>query len=82
MDLDLTSLDLVGNTLGNSVDGGGQMTADLEGQDGSIDDTDVRGPVDDEVGVNNTTHVLGHHGSGANRVEVGASCSELAKIRP
>lgn len=79
--LNPASLDLVGDTLGNGVDGRGQVTADLEGQDRSVDDTDVGSTVDHQVGVDDTTHALGHHGGGTDGVEVGAGWSVLASLQ-
>ncbi|KUI55221.1 hypothetical protein VP1G_10751 [Cytospora mali] len=70
--LQSSGLDQVGGPLGNSVKGADQVTADLEGEDGSVDNADVGGSVDLEVGVDDTTLLLGQHGVGGDGVEVGA----------
>lgn len=48
------------------------MTAHLEWNDGGVDDADVAGAIDPELGVDDAALLPGHHGGGADGVEVGA----------
>jgi hypothetical protein len=56
----------------NSIKSGSQMTADLKGYYGRIDNADVACSVYSEGGVNDSTELLRHHRSSADVVEVGA----------
>jgi len=53
--------DEVGGLLGDAVRGRHQVGGDLDRHDGRVDDADVLGAVDDEPGVDDTSHVAGHH---------------------
>lgn len=52
------SLDDVRSLLGNGVESGHKVAANLERQDTGIDDADVAGAVDLEVGIDNTAQLL------------------------
>lgn len=67
--LDLT-LDNIGSSLSDSVYGTLQVSANLEGDNRGIHNTDVGGAVDLQRSVNNTANFLRHHRSRADRMEV------------
>lgn len=63
-------LDHVGCLLGHSVKRACQVPAYLERQDGSIDDADIPGAVNSELGANNTSSAAWKHARSSNWVEV------------
>lgn len=53
----------------------------LDRENGRIDDTEVRDTVHVELGINDTSHILGKHRASARRVEPANTWSELANNR-
>ena len=54
----------------------------MDGQDGQVDDADVRRAVDEEFGRDDAVHRLGHHGAGADSVVFGCDvCLGVRWIR-
>lgn len=63
------TLDDIGRTLRNRVDRGLQTSTDLEWKNRAVNNTNIRGPIDLERGVNHTTDFLRHRGGCGNGVK-------------
>jgi hypothetical protein len=74
----IPSFDHVSCFLSNGVQGRSQVPADLEWYNRGIDDADIAGTVNREIGVNHTSKFVRHHGSCSYVVEVGAICNVVS----
>ena len=63
-------LNQVRRSLGDGIKGAGQVARNLEGQDRSVNNSDILGTVNPELGVDNTAFVPRQHAGSANWVEV------------
>ena len=68
----IPSLDHVCCFLGNSIQRRCQVTADLERNNRSINDANIAGTIDSEVGVYHAPKLTRHHSSRRDVMEVGA----------